>query len=173
MTWPREKLKRDPAKPDLGNTILEREGKPFIESFCKYVELTDSIPESASMLGLTPTAIYDWKARGDVHLEMGKSDTIFAEFALAIKKSRSSFVVRNMMKIHKAAEIEKHWQAAAWTLERRRPEFRLNQEPDYQGGGGNVQVQFIEETALPEKREHYQEPVKPVQKIEPLEDDDD
>jgi hypothetical protein len=51
------------------------------------------------------------------------------EFSELVLKAEESFVVRNCALIQKAAP--KEWRAAAWLLERRRPDdFKLRQELD-------------------------------------------
>jgi len=196
--------RRSSAKPDTGNTMLERGGDELINKISSLVELSDSVNEAADALGVDSTAIYDWIKRGEGHLQLGKTGTIFARFANRIKKARANFVLGNLNIIRRAAmgspakppqyagkgkqrvlvtpgepAERKQWQAAAWTLERRRAAFRLKDTPGAQGGAGPAEIRFIAEAPRREaaprsgsKAAAAPEPETPILHT-PAEDDDD
>jgi transposase len=82
----------------------------------------------APLLGIGKTALYTWLKRGsreqrrrDRGLNPKEAETIFVEFANAIKKGRAEAEKRSLDTIRAAADAGA-WQAAAWRLERAYPE---------------------------------------------------
>src|SRR5262249_42895143 len=82
----------------------------------------------APLLGIGKTALYTWVKRGsreqrrrDRGLRPKDAETIFVDFANAIKKGRAEAEKRSLETIRAAADAGA-WQAAAWRLERAYPE---------------------------------------------------
>lgn len=89
------------------------------------VEYIESI---APLLGIGKTCLYEWLKRGtreqrrrDRGLGSKDSETLFIEFADAIKKGRAESEKRSLDTIRAAADGGQ-WQAAAWRLERAAPQ---------------------------------------------------
>jgi len=82
----------------------------------------------APLLGIGKTALYAWVKRGvreqrrrDRGLRPKDSETLFVDFANAIKRGRAESEKRSLDTIRAAADAGA-WQAAAWRLERAYPE---------------------------------------------------
>lgn len=65
--------------------------------------------------GISTSAAYDWKARGE------RGETPFCEFTDTVKRAESEGELALVKVIQSAAELPKNWTAAAWLLERRFP----------------------------------------------------
>jgi len=139
-----------------GTTELERRGLALVEDLLQRIRITDSIPTAAEACGVDGDTVYRWRATGELDLAEGNTETVFAVLAAGIKKARAEFEIDNLATIRKAS-LDKpaegkgktaragHWQAAAWLLERRRPEFKLGYEPPVDKPQGDVKVVFINE----------------------------
>ena len=87
--------------PELQEELLKAlRGGAYVEDACGYV-------------GIHKDTFYEWMRRG------ADGDDLYSEFSDAVEKARASAVVRNIALLQKAAEDS--WQAAAWWLERTRP----------------------------------------------------
>jgi hypothetical protein len=87
--------------PELQEELLKAlKGGAYVEDACGYV-------------GIHKDTFYEWMRRG------ADGDDLYSEFSDAVEKARASAVVRNIALLQKAAEDS--WQAAAWWLERTRP----------------------------------------------------
>ncbi len=154
---PRHRQRRT-GKPNgcpPGSTLLERRGLPFVDDLLKRIRVTDSIPTAAEACGVDGDTVYRWRATGEMDIADGHPETLFAVLAAGIKKARAEFEIDNLATIRRAS-LDKpaegkappragHWQAAAWLLERRRPEFKLGYEPPTDKPTGDVKVLFINE----------------------------
>lgn len=76
-------------------------GGAYVEDACGYV-------------GIHKGTFYDWMERGHA------GEELYADFTDAVEKARSEAVIRNVAIVQKAADDS--WQAAAWWLERTRPD---------------------------------------------------
>jgi hypothetical protein len=87
--------------PELQEELLKAlRGGAYVEDACGYV-------------GIHKDTFYEWMRRG------ADGDDLYSEFSDAVEKARATAVVRNIALLQKAAEDS--WQAAAWWLERTRP----------------------------------------------------
>ena len=84
------------------------------EDVIKALRAGNSRRDSALYAGISETTFYSWMARGR------EGEPIYAEFLEAVEKAEAQSVVRNVAIIQRAAE--ETWQAAAWWLERKRPD---------------------------------------------------
>lgn len=97
--------------------------KDTLAKICEYVKAGNTFKHSVQACGISEAAFYNWMKRGKDAQESGskaKADQIYIELVESIKKAEAEAIVRNVAVINKAAQ--KTWQAAAWYLERRRPE---------------------------------------------------
>lgn len=119
------------------------------KKLCMAVALGAPV-ELAVLYGkISESTFYDWMKQGEKE-KAGE----FHEFSEAIKEARGNHIVGNLAGI-KAAGSE-HWQALAWSLERRYPEYfgRSIQQVEHVGPNGaplpsaqtqvNLQVNFVE-----------------------------
>lgn len=86
--------------------------------------------------GIRLSTFYAWKKKGSEDYE-AKIKTQYSLFYLAIQEAETNFERDNIALIEAAAQNPKLWQAAAWLLERRRPEryganndMAISQMPD-------------------------------------------
>ena len=84
------------------------------DDIVKALRAGNSRRDSALYAGVSETTFYSWMARGR------EGEPLFAEFLEAVEKAEAQSVVRNVAIIQRAAE--ETWQAAAWWLERKRPD---------------------------------------------------
>jgi len=71
---------------------------------------------AAQSAGVSVSALLSWLARG-----RREESGVFKDLLEAVKAAEANFVVLAVGQIRLAAD--KHWQAAAWLLERRHPEL--------------------------------------------------
>ena len=89
------------------------------EEICSCISA--GMTKRAAMEGLmNETTFYSYIQKGERDIANGK-DSCYAEFAKEVKKAEKSFVLSNL-KVIKEAAIAGTWQAAAWALERSRPD---------------------------------------------------
>jgi len=84
------------------------------EDIIKALRAGNSRRDSALYAGISETTFYSWMARGR------EGEPLYSEFLEAVEKAEAQSVVRNVAIIQRAAE--ETWQAAAWWLERKRPD---------------------------------------------------
>ena len=84
------------------------------EDIVKALRAGNSRRDSALYAGISETTFYSWMARGR------EGEPLYSEFLEAVEKAEAQSVVRNVAIIQRAAE--ETWQAAAWWLERKRPD---------------------------------------------------
>lgn len=82
------------------------------EKIVQAIRAGNYIETAAAYAGIDKTTLYDWLKRG-ARAKTGK----YREFSNAVEKALAEAEVRDVAIIAKAAE--KHWQAAAWRLERK------------------------------------------------------
>lgn len=81
---------------------------------------------AAALAGIDESTYYRWVERGK-EAKSGK----YCEFYKSIKKAEEFAKAYYLQQIREAAESKKHWQAAAWYLERKFPdEFGRRQSID-------------------------------------------
>ena len=84
-------------------------------AICQALRAGNTRHDSAVYGGICETTFYEWLKKADE----GKEP--YTEFSEAVKKAEADAIVRNVAIIQKAAN-DGTWQAAAWFLERRRPD---------------------------------------------------
>ena len=70
---------------------------------------------SASLCGISPSTFFNWMKRGR------EGEPRFLEFSESVERASSRATIDRVAHIVRAAEVG-HWRAAAWLLERTRPE---------------------------------------------------
>jgi hypothetical protein len=89
--------------------------------FVRYLEAGNYLDVAAQLCGVSRKTVNLWERRGR-RQKRGK----YRDFLDAVKKAEGRVETRNLLIIAKAAE--KHWQAAAWWLERRNPQRWMRKE---------------------------------------------
>lgn len=82
------------------------------------------LEDAAEAAGVAKSTVYSWLSRGEEHVDgerIPKAEQPFVDFLLAVEKARAQAVVFNLAMIRRAA-TGGTWQAAAWWLERTRPQ---------------------------------------------------
>lgn len=106
--------------------MANKVGRPQIltpelqQKVCTAIELGNYIETAAAYVGVRKETLYDWMRRGARYHRGDKGsedDAIFGEFSDAIDTALAKSEVRDIMAVDRGAK--KHWQAAAWKLERR------------------------------------------------------
>ena len=90
---------------------------------CEALRAGNTRAAAADYAGVGKTTFYRW-------IDKGKEQKtgVFRDFWDAVKKAEADAEVRNVAIIQQAAK--KTWQAAAWWLERRRPEAWAQRQPE-------------------------------------------
>lgn len=101
--------------------------------------------DACGFANVSKSAAYEWLARGkaareeqeaggEAH-ELAADDRAYLEFAEAVERTRSTVIVKNLAIIRTAAQ-NGTWQAAAWYLERTRPQqYGRFQRPEPEESG--------------------------------------
>jgi len=104
-----------------------RRSKPIgqpLERFLTGVRLGLPDRDAAARAGWRPNTPYDWRREAELAYARGgkltERERMLTEFADAWAKADAEFVTANLAVITRAAQ-NGTWTAAAWTLERRRP----------------------------------------------------
>ena len=106
--------------PELQEELLKAlKGGTYVEDACAYV-------------GIGVSTFYDWMRLGSLN------EAPYSEFSEAVEKARASAVVRNVALLQKAAEDS--WQAAAWWLERTRPDHYGRRTNIAGPNGGAIEI---------------------------------
>lgn len=114
------------SRPTLLTEELQRE-------ICGYIENGNSYTTAYRLAGIGETTFHEWKSKGEKDIEAGK-ESVYAEFAVAIKRANEKCKAWNVQQIMNAAGDKKHWTAAAWLLERKWPEeFAKTDKIDHTG----------------------------------------
>lgn len=107
--------------------LLTQRGKEIQQAICKAIENGNTLDIAASLAGIGISTLHAWRKTGrEARLRSEEGDELSEEhracmeFLEATEKAESEAISRNVMLIQTAA-IDS-WQAAAWYLERRRPE---------------------------------------------------
>jgi transposase len=86
---------------------------------CQSIIFGTPLMHALEDAGVSKQTYYNWLKRGEAALE---GDDIYVDFLDAVKKAKSTFVVRAVKRLQKAARNPRNWTAMAWLLERRHPE---------------------------------------------------
>ena len=84
------------------------------DNVVKALRAGNSRRDSALYAGISEQTFYSWMSRGR------EGEALYEEFLEAVEKAEAHSVVRNVAIIQRAAD--ETWQAAAWWLERKRPD---------------------------------------------------
>lgn len=109
---------------------------------CEALEGGAYLATAAALAGLHPDTVYKWLKRG------AEGEEPYATFASAVESAQATGEKRLLDLIRAAAAEPKHWQAAAWMLERKFPDrygrkMRVEAGPpaaDDEGEGGPAQA---------------------------------
>lgn len=107
---------------------------------------------AAQAAGIPPRTYYDWMARGDEGREP------YSQFSQGVKEAQAAAESHAVTTIRKAA-MDGTWQAAAWFLERSKPErWRRRENVEVTGkDGGPVQQEIVEGMTVRRARELLRE----------------
>lgn len=113
--------------------------------FLEGIRLGIPIKDAAARAGWYRTTVFDWRREADLATERGDKLTpreqALSDFADAWQNAEAEFVTGNLAVITRAAQTGQ-WQAAAWTLERRKPnEFGRHLLEVTGAEGGPIQVE--------------------------------
>ena len=84
------------------------------QGIIRTLRLGNSRKDSALYAGISEQTFYSWMKRGR------EGESPFVEFLEEVEKAESAACIKNVAVIQKAAQVT--WQAAAWWLERKRPD---------------------------------------------------
>lgn len=104
-----------PSSPRLKNMARRTKLTPELQAeIVKVLRGGAYVEDACAFVGLSKSSFYDWMQRG------AAGEEPFSEFSDAVEKARADAVVRNIALVQNAANSS--WQAAAWWLERTRPD---------------------------------------------------
>ena len=93
------------------------------DTIIDYISKGNYIKTACLAAGVCESTFWNWNHRA----ENGEQDYI--DFLEPIKKAREQSVVSNVSLIQEAAKKPQNWPAAAWLLERTRPDDYAKREP--------------------------------------------
>ena len=104
---------------DITNTILN------------YISNGNYIKTACLAAGITEETFYHWQRLAEAYdPNNGSSENkVYYEFSVLLKKAREQSVTTNVSLIQEAAKKPQNWPAAAWLLERTRPDDYAKREP--------------------------------------------
>lgn len=127
--------------------------KELIEKICKYIEIGVPFKYAALACGISERTFYNWLERGE-----REKQGIYFQFLQSIKEAEAKSVVRDIAIIEKAAQ-EGKWQAVAWRLERRHPEFFARHEEMHIEHSGRIDIgvlkKYLTEHDAEEETHHH------------------
>jgi hypothetical protein len=139
--------KRTPARsrgrPPLLDDATQRE-------LLRAIRLGVPVHVACDHAGIGRSTFYVWQARGDAAAELREQgqpvpvrEQRYLDFVDALRKAVPAAEVTALARVVKAAEDPRHWQAAAWLLERRHPDrYARTVRTELSGAeGGPVQVE--------------------------------
>jgi len=106
--------------------------KKVQEVICEGIELGLTYELAAAFGGISYETFRRWMADGQ-----DAKNGIFRAFYVAVKTAEAKGAAERMSIIRKAAK-EGHWQAAAWTQERRYPQMYGRRVQEIQGKDGEA-----------------------------------
>lgn len=107
------------------------------DSICELVSLGVSLEAAAESKGVCRRTVYNWRDAG----RSGKR--LYVKFADDLEVAQSQAEVAQTLNVIKAGSHD--WRAAAWYLERRRPDVygdRGRRDPAAEASDGKAEVQF-------------------------------
>ena len=118
------------------------------EAIYTLIKAGCSYPTAAMTIGISKTLIYQWMNRGTVErnriqagLEPIPTEVDFLDFLNGVERKKEEFIASQIVAITKAG-TSGDWRAAAWLLERARPnEFGKTEQIIHTGAeGGDIKV---------------------------------
>lgn len=99
----------------------------LIADVCKVLEAGNFLSAALEFVGITGRTFNYWFERGEIEIEKiaagempSQKEKTFVQLVNKVRRARSSAEVRSVMLINTAAKDD--WRAAAWYLERSKPE---------------------------------------------------
>ena len=86
-----------------------------VDRFLICIRSGQTVQLAANNAGIKLRTIYDWIQRG----ESGRGDSRYVRFYQKYLKAESDGALVHLGRINEASKKPEHWQASAWTLERR------------------------------------------------------
>jgi len=112
-----------PPLPEKGKrtgrkTLLTPE---VTDAVVRLLKAGNYLSQTARYLGLDPTTLNSWRARGNELMASGREDLdeyeqMFVDFSIAVESAKAEAEIRAVDIIRKA--MPKDWRAATWYLER-------------------------------------------------------
>jgi transposase-like protein len=93
--------------------------RELIDVVAEQVEAGAYFESAAVAAGVNKTTLYRWRERGEADLEHGR-DTLEALFCTALERAAAVAERTASLNVLRASLVD--WRAAAWYLERRRPD---------------------------------------------------
>ena len=127
---------------------------PLIDRIAEYVAAGCSLEAAAAACGVGARTAYSWQSVGEEWdeaepVEIPEDRRPFAIFAAAIRDARLAAEPRHLRVIERASATD--WKAAAWILERTRPErFGRVDRLRVGGDGSGEPIRVIHETTDPD-----------------------
>jgi hypothetical protein len=102
--------------------------KSLIDKACKVLRAGNYVKTTCGYLSICESSWYDWIREGNTAIERDKKgipvnddEKLKIEFVQLTQKAQDEAIVRNIQIIQQAAQ--RNWQAAAWYLERTKPDL--------------------------------------------------
>lgn len=136
------------------------------EQIASLVRDGNSPSTSAVLCGISSSTFFNWMKRGR------GQEPRFLEFSESIERASSQAVIRCVAHIHRAA-VDGHWRAAAWLLERTRPEQYgkrsrgvMERDTNRLGTPTQASIERLEEMVLQLqlRRQNFKRNIKPDNK---------
>ena len=105
--------------------------KKTVDTIIEYISKGNYIKTACLAAGIAEETFYHWmRLAEDYNPDNGSaSNKIYYEFSVLLKKAREQSVTSNVSLIQEAAKKPQNWPAAAWLLERTRPDDYAKREP--------------------------------------------
>ena len=111
-----------PPLPDKKRTGRKTLLTPDVtDAVVRLLKAGNYLSQTARYLGLDPTTLNSWRARGNELMASGRTDLdeyeqMFVDFSIAVEAAKAEAEIRAVEIIRKA--MPKDWRAATWYLER-------------------------------------------------------
>lgn len=126
------KIDRTPPVPSVADTDMPRRGRGrppllkmepgLIDSIYEHVRSGLFYTEAAALEGISVVDINTWMTKGVRDLKNGIEDSVYADFAIAIKSAMAEAEQESLGDIRRAGKTNAFWMASAWYLERKYPD---------------------------------------------------
>lgn len=114
-----------------------------IASMETFIEQGLTWKDAALLSGTTDNTVHKWRQRGNEDIEAGKENTRYAQFVQRLALAEARLMQKASLAVVVASKDS--WQAAAWLLQRRRPEeYGQKVKSEVTGeDGGPIPVQAV------------------------------